>query len=506
MWFETPTRKIFADSKRGEKNSYTVYLAREGREGCQAVFRYETAVNSARVSVSAPANGKGGTLGVSVFGEKYVPTVFAEPYFATDKVDGKEYLFPDALYPLDGEITVPANTSVPVYILFDTHGAAAGDYAAEVTLTAGGKTLDRGVITVRVWDFALPAYRSMKTEVGIFRECLANFYGLSDEKEIEEKYAKYYDFMIDNNCCPGGLPYDILDPRADRYLDDPRVNTVIVPYSGDDEIRAYYEKLSRKKEWLEKSCFYPIDEPQNPDSYRYIAESAKRLKELFPGYRMCSPFFVDPDMGNGQDGVDYVTGLMNLWCPKLFCFDDAAKFGNEMEGYDRTFAERMRERREKGEDVWWYVCCDPGEPYANLYINMEGAVSRSIFWQADLYGINGFLYWCCNFWDDVEDPWEDMRTVRKDISPVIFGDGSLVYNGEKVGVDGPCPSLRLEAVRAGIDDYEMIVMARKLGVPAEAVDGAVKLVARSVTDYTRDDYDIVKARVILGSLIEKAVS
>jgi hypothetical protein len=43
-----------------------------------------------------------------------------------------------------------------------------------------------------------------------------------------------------------------------------------------------------------------------------------------------------------------------------------------------------------------------------------------------------------------------------------FGDGSLLYNGNKVGVDGACGSIRLEAFRDGIEDYDLIVMAKEL--------------------------------------------
>ena len=40
-----------------------------------------------------------------------------------------------------------------------------------------------------------------------------------------------------------------------------------------------------------------------------------------------------------------------------------------------------------------------------------------------------------------------------------YGDGSLLYNGNKVEVDGACGSIRLEAFRDGIEDYDLIMMA-----------------------------------------------
>ena len=122
-------------------------------------------------------------------------------------------------------------------------------------------------------------------------------------------------------------------------------------------------------------------------------------------------------------------------------------------------ADRLAERRALGEDVWTYVCWEPGEPYLNLYINMQGIQHRLIFWQNYLLGANGFLYWSSNYWDRISDPWESGVTVNW-LSDRVYGDGALLYNGSKVGVDGPCSSLRLEAVRDGVDVDEFIAFAK----------------------------------------------
>ncbi len=89
---------------------------------------------------------------------------------------------------------------------------------------------------------------------------------------------------------------------------------------------------------------------------------------------------------------------------------------------------------------------------------------------------------------------------------MIFGDGSLLYNGNEVGVDGPCSSLRLEAVRDGIDDFELITMARSAGVDENRIAEIVGTVARSVKDFTHSDAVIELARKALGDLIEEAVN
>ena len=194
---------------------------------------------------------------------------------------------------------------------------------------------------------------------------------------------------------------------------------------------------------------------------------------------------------------------MNIWCPKLFCFDEKNIYSETLMKTKAPFAERMKKMVERGDDLWWYVCWEPGDPYANLYVNMEGVKNRSIFWQAELYGVNGFLYWSSNYWDRISNPWEDANTVN-DLSPFVYGDGSLLYSGRQVGVDGPCSSLRLEAVRDGIDDYELIVLAKQAGASDAQIKKIVNIVAKSITDYSTKDDDIVRARRELAKIIEKS--
>ena len=381
-------------------------------------------------------------------------------------------------------------------------GAEAGEYRTEITVKVENEIIDRGEIIINVWNFTLPGAHAMETASQLGKKELAKFHSVQGDA-LDELYVKYYEFMLEHHLCAYNLPYDILDSRANRYLDDERVTTFKIPYSENDEIiKKYYDKLSGKPEWLKKGFFYPLDEPGTPEQYEKLHEAGERLKRLFPGYRMCVPFFQNPDMPEGRDAIDYAAEVMNVWCPKLYCFDSENIYNERQLAEKKPFAERMRRQAEAGDDIWWYVCWEPGEPYGNLYVNMQGAASRVIFWQAYIYNVTGFLYWHSNYWQHTGNPWESMSTVPW-LTRDCYGDGSLLYNGSEVGMNGPCSSLRLEAVRDGIDDYEYITMAKKLGVPAKEIDEIVKPVARSITDYTRDDRVIEEARVALGKIVEK---
>jgi len=194
--------------------------------------------------------------------------------------------------------------------------------------------------------------------------------------------------------------------------------------------------------------------------------------------------------------------------------------------YDAYAAQR---RRRLGEETWWYVCCGPRHPYANFFIDYPATDARGLFWAAYKYGITGFLYyeiamWASNMiavgtgapavvlhndrealkaisegrrWPDV--PWNTFTFSRYN------GDGQLVYPGRN---QTPLPSLRLEVIRGGIEDYEMLgllddLAGRLMQMDSEGryrflVDEARQLTAVSpevVKDLTHftDDPQVIRA-------------
>ena len=119
-------------------------------------------------------------------------------------------------------------------------------------------------------------------------------------------------------------------------------------------------------------------------------------------------------------------------------------------------------------------------------------------------GARGFLYWSCTWWEHVSDPWTSMMTVPQ-LSQHVFGDGSLLYNGSKVGINGPCGSVRLEAVRDGLEDCEMLRMATEtLGY--DWVMAKVKEVTTDLTHYTEDEAVFAAVRRQVGDALEAALA
>lgn len=167
-----------------------------------------------------------------------------------------------------------------------------------------------------------------------------------------------------------------------------------------------------------------------------------------------------------------------------------------------TFAERMYGYQAQGKELWSYVCWEPRDPYCNLLLNERGLNHRVLFWQQYALGTTGFLYWSANWWDYVKDPW---ITTKFWIDKSVHGDGILLYPGNKVGIDGPAGSLRFEALRDGVEDYELLTLAEKhLG--RDLLDTIVSAVTRGVADYTVDNNVFDSVRNTIGELVERAVN
>jgi hypothetical protein len=166
----------------------------------------------------------------------------------------------------------------------------------------------------------------------------------------------------------------------------------------------------------------------------------------------------------------------------------------------------MAERKAAGDDVWLYVCWEPGDPYNNMFVDHLGVQHRILFWQQYAHGVDGFLYWAANYWDSENgtlDPWSDIATV-KNLSEDVYGDGSLLYNGSTVGLDTACPSLRLAAIRDGVEDYNLFVMAAEL-LGEDFVNEKIAEVTESLIKYTTDTDVFLAVRKSVYEAIEKAV-
>lgn len=198
--------------------------------------------------------------------------------------------------------------------------------------------------------------------------------------------------------------------------------------------------------------------PANAASYRDLA---KLLHEFAPSMRTM-------DATQTRDLV----GSVNTWVPILDHFH-----------HDYAF---FRERQKAGDEVWIYTCCGPTGNYANRFIELPLIKTRVLHWINFRYGAAGYLHWGFNYWNPT--------------SP--FGETTFQWPGGDQWIAYPkngklLSSIRLEAMRDGIGDNELLSMLAERD-PAVAK----KLAAETVLDFDRYDTDIARFRARRLRLLE----
>jgi hypothetical protein len=380
--------------------------------------------------------------------------------------------WPDPLPPLKCPLTLRDGLTQPIWLSVDVPASTpAGKYETALRLDFTDGVSRTIPVRLRVRGFKLPEHPSMRTAIGNEAwEFVLLQHGIKEgTPEAAKLKRNYYQFFVERRLSPYLLPCDLFDPEAAQWLDDPRLTSFVIPYSEDDAVLRRTIEHLKKNNWLEKGFFYIWDEPVEPADFEAIRRRAQRIQAIEPGARINVPFNNNPREKSGQSTYERMDGLVNLWCPMSTALDEKAQAS----------------RAARGDDSWWYVCCSPGPPRANLMVHWAGAAHRILFWQQKQRGINGFLYWSAVYWDPkfTRDPWTNIRTFE--FHGGAYGDGSLVYPGDRVGINGPVTSIRLELLRDGMDDFDYLTLFEKLRGKA----AMQALIARATTDlntYTTD--------------------
>jgi len=490
IWVEHSALKIMRDAAPTKKSaaSAELFAARREWESFQIALRAEShAVSNVKVKASdlTQAGGSGAipAENVSLLLVAYIP------------IKDPPVPYPDPLPPLRTFDLKPRETQ-PVWVTVKVpEKCAPGDYEGVVKVTADGAPARKIPVRLHVWDFTLPVTPTCVTAFGITLEPIARTHGVTgDQAKTLELHRKYYDLLLDYKISPYSIPVELKSPEAKAYLEDPRMTSYMIPYLEDDaDLRELVQYLI-ENDWFRKGYFYPIDEPANKESYNTMIGMAQRLRSIEPNYRMVTPFWCPPEFAKDKTFYDFALGYVNIWCPNEHYFD--------LEKRTRGF---IKARRNAGDDVWWYVCCGPYEPYANFFVEYPAMRHRMLFWHQKREGIEGLLYWSTTYWEPAQgcdDPWKSMQTV-KGINPNIFGDGSLLYPGKAVGIDGPVASQRLAVIRDGIEDFDYLCLAEEL-IGHDATMGLIRRIAKDLQDYTIDPWAMEKIRRELGEAIETA--
>ncbi len=490
FWFDhTTERKAQNDTTATDMASYLIRMPGNSIEGCQFFLSPGQTDRTFTLSLSDFTNEAGHALRTELFYERY--------YLVEDT------MIPDALPPLTGEITVSAGLSQGFYIkVWADTDEPAGLYTAELQVmdAATGKVIKVATVYTYVWDFSLSDETAMKTAVGLNDYTVYLTYenrGMT-EKDYTEIWKTYYDFLLENRLCSYNLPYKLVDGRVWDYLNNPRVTT----FKIRDDAATAYSILEAHPDLQKKAYFYIVDEPTNMTLLNKLKENAEGLETTYPGYRMISPFFTNISVSNGDDQIEFMKNYLSIWNTKIFAFTPR-KYASlpgvqylmnetQEEKYG-CFEDRMAEEVAGGDDLWVYFCWEPSEPYVNWLLTGDGTEPLVSVWQCRNTKCTGILYWEVSYWS------ENLKTTPAGVD--VWGDGVLLHSGAEYGIYEPVSSLRLENIRNGIQDYQMLSMVEEMA-GAEAADELTSLVSVNVLAYTTDDAHLHAARVLLGETVE----
>ncbi len=434
---------------------------------------------------------------VEVFHEKYVHVM--KNYDRTDMPTGQ---YPDALVPYEaivkaGENVVNANENQGLYFRFNVPlTQAAGTYTGKATLNIGGEKMDIP-LSLTVADLTVSEETHSKNNffsrglfhkgelestqrmLNLYTEALFE-YRLSADVIVHQSYHTDEEIAYYVDLCYG-------------YMQNPKCTNIGIPYATEN-VKGYtcikasvfekYLKAFAKKSFetdynmLKKLVCYLgiIDEPQLNGTFEalkvvvnvYRDTLTRVADEIENDASITSPIKseVVESMRKVRNTItthydEQFAAYIDTWCPMYHMYD-----GELIHNYDSQ------------EERWWYGCISPRAPYPTYHIEDTLLSARAVSWMQAEYGIVGNLYWgydlYANYNGSYYEEIENYYGGDAERYDQVNGDGYLFYPGKKYGIDGPVGSLRLEAIRDGLEEYELLyAMMNKY----EEINAAVSAVA-----------------------------
>jgi len=456
-------------------------------------------------------------------------------------IDGRwlpDPLFEDQPFepPQHGPIVFRITVHVPRY-------AVAGTYRGAIEMRADSGASVVADFGVRVWPITLPEQPRLNSSFWLFRGQINRYFGLTGDVPMEDYYP-YIDLAASHRLSPidvvegptgpmvrvfrepdGRLTYDFT--QWDEYLDRLALGHANTIHLGFTHWMAHYFS-GGSPEVIDRATMQPVALGYAFGSPEHLDALAAYLRAAFEHVRErgCKAMvYIQPwDEPGGEglakstlilkglaDRVPEVPRLMTAVVPGTY----GGKFAEAVDLWcpltpslpDPDF-DAMRQR---GDATWAYVCCGPGAPYANLFTNWKVAEMRALFWQLKQQRATGLLYWGLNYWISWDQPVPSPRFPDADwTSNTLSGDGYSIYPGREV--NHPLSSIRLETIRDGIEDYDLLCLLEDTVRAHPGADprdlalahGVLRIrpqVSKSLTEFDRDGAAIDAEREVIAGLI-----
>ena len=425
----------------------------------------------------------------TLYREKYMHVTSASPNWKGSNQPLGPGWYPDALIPftdpdsgkpLSGAsltavpFEVKAGNNQPIWVdLLVPRTAEPGKYSGTYTLTSNQGSFT-GAISLRVWNFALPAAPALKSSFLFFQAGT-----LAAQREL----LRHRISPLSTN--PADQPLLMKENGLSA--------TQTGPFSGADVGRCAMSPAPSVGQ------FKSLVSAQQPGLmlYDYSADEIGHCTNLYPTIRQWAnnmhqagiknlismsptPALYDDGSGTGRSAVDIWVLLPLMYNNSKAHVAEVLKKGDSVWSYNTLVQDAYSPK--------WLIDFTPAD-----FRVQPGFISHSL-------NLTGLLYWRVDKWPS--DAWNNVNNTGTYSSANYPGEGMLVYPGQPVGVKGVVASMRLKWLRDGFEDYDYLQILKELGKADLAME-----IARSVgpdwTNWTRDPRAIEAARQKLGEAIEQ---
>ena len=493
IWGVHASEKVMQDKEIGYYSGIrtdadiALIMARGEYEGAQIIITPEKDVPYYNVEVSDLTSAAGDKIPknkISVYHERYIPvSVNAE------KTNVPLGMYPDALVPFSAiakyeENKIEANKNQGVYLTIETSvEQPVGTYKGTVLLDF--KSYKKSVpITVQVVDVTVSETTHSKSCFSIRWR-----YQQGELDTSQEKVEAYCDALIKYRLAPEFVmvEHDYSDEGMDVYVDisaqyllNQRLSCLSIPCGSTTEhgyatfneqrlatfLRKYVAKSYELNfNLLDKLIFYnaTIDEAT---AHNLPDEQVLLNGKLFNQTVEAVAREVEEDESvNSLLKSEIAQSIRTMPHVNTFGYEERyADYDGENKDYINTFCplfnlmdtEEQRAQyvqNEKQPEMWWYGCNNPIYPYTSYHIDIADTLPpRLLGWMQAEYGIVGNLYWAVNDYGLLDDYYttDAYRAHGKNMEGILF------YPGGQYGLTEPVGSLRLESIRDGLEEYEII--------------------------------------------------
>ncbi|WP_195573034.1 DUF4091 domain-containing protein [Paenibacillus sp. 1001270B_150601_E10] len=399
-----------------------------------------------------------------------VPVGTPAPAYVTRQAPFRVY---DALLPVYEHCTVETSTTAFYLCWHIPEETAAGRYQGEITLTVN-KMARKLPVMIEVFSAAIPekGRLSITNWYSIHNIASRHQLELWSEKfwSMVEQYGKAMRRCRQTHFMVGSSFIDVVSNEDGQYsFDFSKAERLITMFLELGFTHIEGGHVARRINWEDPTFVLSTNadiQATSVEGYAFLSQYLKAWRDWLASKGWLSLLVQHvADEPIEPSAADYriLTGIVRKWLPDIPLID--AVINTSVAGAVDIWVPTNKEYelhqeayenyRQLGDTLWFYTCWNPGGDYLNRFLDFPLLKTRYLHWGNYKYKLDGYLHWGLNYYFKDQDPFELTNPL---LAPQVHnrrvpaGDTHLVYPGP----EGPLLSMRLEAMRAGVEDYELL--------------------------------------------------